>query len=214
MARFSDGVPALGRCADSSSGRWVPEGGVSTTAQLSPAAVGVWKNGPGTAVSGASQSACAACHHLRMGHAIARDFICHGTAFNDRVRRLWGLANSVAMQRRCAAPFANVLCLLHCTQAALVLTSFLDTAFSVHGTPLVLLSLQFFLVPHLGCLWACQFPLHFLVSEPACPHGVLCLLPHRLVGRDVLTLRDPGAGGGWVFWKFWMGWDVFLVYGC
>ena len=45
-------------------------------------------------------------------------------------------------------------------------TFFFDTAFSVHYTPLFLLSLQVFLIfsTTLGCLRVWQFPLHFLVQ--------------------------------------------------
>ena len=50
----------------------------------------------------------------------------------------------------------------------------------------VALSLQSFLCSSstLGCLRAWQFPLHFLVSDPAYPRCLLCPLPHRLVGQS------------------------------
>ena len=64
---------------------------------------------------------------------------------------------------------------------------FLGIAFSVHGTPLLTLSLQSFLCRSgtLACLRAWQFPLHFLGSESAHPHDVLYPLPHRFVGTSV-----------------------------
>ena len=50
----------------------------------------------------------------------------------------------------------------------------------------VFLSLQSFLCSSstLGCLRAWQFPLHFLVSDLACPHSALCPLPHCIVGQS------------------------------
>ena len=60
------------------------------------------------------------------------------------------------------------------TFSAAALISFFYTAFSVHCTPLLLLSLQFFLCSSgtLGCLRVWHFPLHFLGSDTAHPHCV------------------------------------------
>ena len=56
--------------------------------------------------------------------------------------------------------------------------------FSVHGTPLLLLSLQFCLRSSSTLACIPTFPLHFLVSDSARPHSMFCLLPHRPVGQS------------------------------